>query len=485
MKLLLSKIVFTSLSLSSLSSLLPSVSADDNGENWNYDGTCIDQSQCLVLQVVEEARKCGSASCEYEVCWETVVGIDYGLLEWEGQDEAIWSGCKEERNTGVDYIGDMAKAGALDTAEGGCPNVRNSHGKGYWDDECHNPNTFTGAGLGAEGATANFEKVCQVVSPGHTIHFLMHSWKRMDKKFGSATEFQMRELSCAGTATVGDTGGKSLGSATCLPSTSDPSSPNGQTYFPTSDPAEGGTCVPPADTGGIKNEGTECVWSYTAPNACQFEESGDPTCHLDDNADTICPNDGPVAELYVNPNNPNPNDPPPRVPLHGFQFDGGAGEVVTFSVHNPYADPNVSHSESVADAHDMYVVYDQANELGNEVCNLESGYGNCATNTAYTAKCRSDGYAIITVFASGKDAESAAAKQITNGGTGTDTYMCCPKLPQPQEAYGKQFTSAWTYLVHCSCPSSQPGRRNLRSSVSEQFQSGALFTGETKVLHNL
>jgi len=484
MKLLQSKIVFASLSL--LSSVAAEETNNNAEKNWNYDSTCIDQSQCLSFHVAEEARKCGSASCEYEVCWESVVGVDFTLLWSAYQDEVIWDGCKEETNRGVDYVGDMAKAGTTDEAEGGCPNVRNSHGKGYWDDHCHNPNSSTGNGIGAEGATANFEKVCQVVSPGHTVHLLVHSWMREDKNDASATHGQIRELSCAGTASIDDTGGKSLGSATCLPSTSDPDSPNGQTYFPTGDPAEGGTCIPPENTGGIKAEGVECVWSWTAPNECQFEESGDPTCHLDDNADTICPNDGPVAELYVNPNTPNPNDPPPRIPLHSFQFDSNGGQAVTFSIHNPYADTSVIHSASIADAHDMYVVYDQANELGNEVCGSETGYGNCATNTAYTAKCRSDGYAIVTVFASGKDATSAAAQQITNGGIGTDTYMCCPNVPQPNGAYGKQHTSAWTYLVHCSCPSNSEGRRNLReSSVSELFQSGALFTGETKALYNL
>jgi len=463
---------------------MSAVSADDNGQNWHYDGTCIDQSQCLVVQVVEEARKCGSASCEFEVCWETVIGIDYEELLWEEENNAIWQGCKEERNTGVDYAGDMAKSGSLDTAQGGCPNERNTHGKGFWDNTCVNPNTFTGTGLGEAGATANFEKVCQVVSPGHTIHFLMHSFQRMDKLWGSENEGVLRPLSCGGTATIDDSGGKSLGSASCLPSTSDPNSANGQTYFPTGDSSQGGTCVPPDDTGGVKTEGTECVWSYTAPTACQFEESGDPTCHLDNNVDSLCPNDGPVAELYANPTRPNPNDPPPQVPLHNFKFDNDGGQAITFSLYNPYADPNVSIQDSVSEAHDMYVVYDQANEIGNEVCSLESAYGNCATNTAYTAKCRSDGYAIVTVFASGKDAESAASKQITDS-TGTDTYKCCSKLPQPNGAYGKQFTAAWTYLLHCNCPSSQQNRRHLRSSISEAFQSGALFTGETKELYNL
>merc|ERR1712194_504769 len=155
-------------------------------------------------------------------------------------------------------------------------------------------------------------------------------------------------------------------------------------------------------------------------------------------------------------------------------------------MYNPYADPAVSHIESIPSGHDMYVVYDQANEIGNEVCRQETAYGNCATNSEYTAKCRSDGYAIVTVFASGKDADSAAAKQITNG-SGTDIYKCCPQQDQfqPQGAYGKQFTAAWTYLIHCECPSSQQGRRLLRSSISERFQAGDLFTGETKELYNL
>jgi len=474
MKLLFSSLIFSALSMSV-------VSADDTGDNWNYDSTCIDQSQCLVLQVAEEQRKCGSASCEFEVCWETVVGIDFDMLfmeETAEADQAIFDGCKEERTSGIDYIGDVAKSGSLDSAEGGCPNDRNADGKGFWDNNCHDPDTTVGSG---GGLRANFEKVCQVVAPGHTIHFLMHSNRREDKDWQSDTDGQLQELSCSGAATLDDTGGKNLGNASCHPSTSNPYAQYGQTYFPTDDPSQGGTCIPPAGTGGIKAEGVECVWSYTAPSTCQFEEN-DPICYDNRNADTLC-DAGPVAELFVHSSNP--NQPPPQVPLHNIKHNNDDGETVTFSLFNPYADPNASLADSIVDAHDMYVVYDQANEVGNEVCNQETAYGNCATNTEYTAKCRSDGYAVVTVFASGKDAASDAHKQITNE-SGTDVYRCCANQDQPHGAYGSLYTAAWTYLLHCECPASQAGRRHLSlSSISERFQAGDLFTGETKELYNL
>lgn len=472
MKILFSSLVFSALSMSV-------VSADDS--NWSYDSTCIDQSQCLVLQVAEEHRKCGSASCEFEVCWESKVGIDFNkwfIKNTADADKTIFDGCKEDRTTGVDYVGDVAKDGSLDSAQGGCPNERNSHGKGFWDDNCVNPNTATGSG---GGAVANFEKVCQVVAPGHTIHFLMHSHERKAMDWTQDSFNQTQELSCSGQATLTDTGGKSLGTASCLPSTSNPYAQYGQTYFPTDDPSQGGTCIPPEGTGDVKAEGVECVWSYTAPSTCQFEES-DPICYDNKNADTLC-DAGPVTELYVHPDNP--NQAPPQVPLHNIKHNDDGGQTVTFSLYNPYADPNVSLADSIADSHDMYVVYDQANEIGNEVCKQESAYGNCATNTEYTAKCRSDGYAVVTVFAAGKDAESAAHQQVTNE-EGTDVYKCCPHQDQPHGAYGKLYTAAWTYLLHCECPASEAGRRRLSlSSISESFQAGDLFTGETKELYNL
>ncbi|CAJ1935263.1 unnamed protein product [Cylindrotheca closterium] len=477
---------------------------NDFTEDIVYDGTCAGQSACLGFTVHEVQRRCGSGSCEFTVCYQTEVGYVAADKYYEvfsknvesdrsNMDEATEAAleasketCKLHPDYGVDYAGNMHTESFSD--EGGCQNADNPSGKGYWDETCINPETAdASSGIVTSTTGSRFSRFCQVAYPGQTVHFMMHSYNRLDWNGENPTP-----VTCSGSAEIGALDGDDAkwGKSQCAPSTSNSTAPKGQTFFPATDGSTGGTCSE-------EPEGNECVWSYTAPTDCAYEENY-PTCYITqesvDTVDTLCgASAGPVVEYFEHANNP--NGPPPRVPLHDIVMNGDG--TVSFKIYNPYgnyAEPinytSTEHLYKGDDFHNMYVVYDQANEIGNEVCDLQPGSGKCATDEEYTAKCRSDGVAIVTVFASGFDETSGAAQDITNG-SGTDVFECCPATYQPLDHYNTAQTAAWTFLVHCECPEDEEAdpdrlrRRNLSESVSNKFQNGKLFTENQKKLHNL
>lgn len=460
-----------------------------------YDGTCGAQANCLGFTVKEVQRRCGSGSCEFHVCYSTEVGqvstdvflTTYMANNYDGDAaaQAVVESCLQHPDVGVDYAGNI-NADSPDEDTGGCLNGKNSHGKGFWDETCINPETADAStGIVQETSAAggvSFDTFCQVVAPGHTVHFLMHSYNRLDWNGENPAPVQ-----CSGSAELAaSTEPDKWGNAKCAPSQSS-SSGNGQTYFPATDGTAGGTCSE-------EPEGVECVWSYTAPNECRYEEN-DPTCAISEASVKtlyLCGDDFPVVEYFEHPNNP--NDAPPRVPLHNINHNGDG--TVSFQIYNPYGNysepinysPGAAHADDYKygpggseDFIDMFVVYDQANEIGNEVCALETAAGKCASDNEYVAKCRSDGVAVVTVFASGFDADSLAAKQVK--GDGTEVFDCCPDTYQPDAHFNAATTAAWTFLVHCDCPSAS--RRHLKESVSAKFQAGELFSENQKKLHRL
>lgn len=461
-----------------------------DGGTMVYDGTCNEQANCLGMTVHEIQRRCGSGSCEFYVCYETEIG-------WTSADAwtaaAIESGiaagtagalaeCKLNSDYGVDYAGNMHTDATFD--DGGCLNTDNASGKGYWDETCIDPEVAAAStGISTTTTQQRFSTFCQVAYPGQTVHFMMHSYHGLDADGQTANA-----VSCSGTSSIGPEDGDEAkwGTTSCAPSSSSKSNANGQTYFPATDGTVGGTCS-------SEDEGEECVWSYTAPTNCAYEENY-PACYItQDSVDTVnnlCGEDaGPVVEYFEHSNNP--NGAPPRVPLHDIKHNGDG--TVSFKMYNPYgnyAEPidytSNDHLYEGDDFHNMYIVYDQANEIGNEVCDLQTGAGKCATDEEYTAKCRSDGVSVVTVFASGFNSDSGAAQDITNA-EGTDVFQCCPETYQPLDHYSKGQTAAWTFLVHCDCPDeiANLDRRQLKESISSKFQSGELFNENTKKLHNL
>jgi len=469
-------------------------SADWNVNAVGYKGGCSDQANCLGMVVQEIQSRCGSATCEFQICYYTAVGhiaADKILEHYiaNGADAASAAAstmqeCMLHPDFGVDYAGNMATDTNLDN-EGGCLNAAHSKGKGFWDETCVNPEVADeSTGINALGK--RFTQFCSVARPGETVHFMMHSINGLDWDGENA-----ETVVCTGTADISAQEGEEdkWGQSHCAPSSQN--GPNGQTYFPATDGSEGGTCSDAA-------EGTECVWSWTAPTECRYEENT-PICAIsEDSVNTLtstCPDGEPIVEYYEHPNNP--NDAPPRVPLHGLVHNDDG--TVSFQVYNPYGNYTepIDYSDSTTEEGndwryaddspiDLYVVYDQANEIGNEVCDVEYALGKCATDNVYTAKCRTDGVAVVTVFASGEDKDSAAAAQITND-LGTTPFECCPASYRPDGIYTQQTTAAWTFLIHCDCPEGDvEARRQLKESVSSRFQKGELFESENlKKLHNI
>jgi len=464
-------------------------------ENIRYEGTCADQSHCLGFTVREVQRRCGSGSCEYYVCYYTEIGhvsadvftSSYMSNGWNGNlaAEATLDECKQHPEYGVDYAGNINTL-SPDEDTGGCLNTANPKGKGLWDETCINPEVADAStGITTVMLKNRFSDFCQVVAPGHTVHFMMHSYNRLDWN-----GLNPAPVSCSGSAEVIASGGEAdkFGSSKCAPSSQN--GPYGQTYFPATDGSSGGTCSD-------QPEGDECVWSYTAPNECRYEENN-PTCHITqasvDTVTSLCPGHS-VVEYYDHANNP--NDPPPRIPIHDIAHNGDG--TVSFQIYNPYG----NYSEPIdygqgsptefdylygpggsSDFADLYVVYDQANEIGNEVCELETAAGKCPSDNTYTAYCRSDGVSVVTVFASGMDATSSAAQQITNG-EGTEVFECCPTSYDPN--FTKASTAAWTFLIHCDCPddNAQDRRQLRKEDISAKFQRGELFSENQKKLHKL
>merc|ERR1719223_121069 len=462
-----------------------------------FHGTCEDQAQCLGVVVSEVQKRCGAGTCEYYVCYSSQVG-DRAASAWydsfvhngfDGDAAALYAvnQCLQHAELGVDYACNT-NVPAPDEDTGGCLNTPNSAGKGIWDEYTTNPEITDEEGITTTLEHTRFGDFCQVVSPGHTVHFLMHSLNSLAWNGDSPEPVG----ACSGTAEIDVLGeADKFGSSKCAPSSLN--GPNGQTYFPASDGSTGGTCSDAP-------QGNECVWSYTAPNECRYEEN-DPTCYISkesvETVTSLCDGSS-VVEYFKHPNNP--NDAPPRVPIHNIAHNGDG--TVSFSIYNPYG----NYSEPIAydgtpcdaacdllygpggayDFHDLYVVYDQANEIGNEKCELETAAGKCASDNTYTAKCRTDGVSVVTIFASGKDATSAAAQQITNDGEGTDVFGCCPKNYDPN--FQADSTAAWTFLIHCDCPedNNAQDRRQLRKAdVSSKFQRGELFSENQKKLHKL
>jgi len=443
--------------------------------------------------VTEVQRRCSAGTCEYFVCYSTKVG-DRAANAWftayhdgySGDDAATYAvnQCLQHAELGVDYACNT-NVPAPDEDTGGCLNTPNSAGKGVWDEYTTNPEVTDEEGVTTTTEQTRFSDFCQVVAPGHTVQFLMHSHNSLDWNGDDPQPIG----ACTGTAEVAASGeADKFGSSKCAPSSINGA--NGQTYFPASDGSSGGTCT-------SEPEGVECVWSYTAPNECRYEENN-PTCHITqasvDTVTSLCPGNS-VVEYYDHANNP--NEAPPRVPLHNIVHNGDG--TVSFQIYNPYG----NYSEPIdygqgsptefdylygpggsSDFADLYVVYDQANEIGNEVCELETAAGKCPSDNTYTAYCRSDGVSVVTVFVSGMDATSSAAQQITNG-EGTEVFECCPTSYDPN--FTKASTVAWTFLVHCNCPEDNNlDRRQLRKEdISAKFQRGELFSENQKKLHGL
>jgi len=228
-----------------------------------------------------------------------------------------------------------------------------------------------------------------------------------------------------------------------------------------------------------------------------MHEEGIPVCDISqasvDTVTSLCPGHS-VVEYYDHANNP--NDPPPRIPIHDIAHNGDG--TVSFQIYTPYANFSnpIDYSPGSPtefdwrngpggeyDFHDLYVVYDKADGIGNEVCDVQTAAGKCPPGKTYTAYCRSDGISVVTIFASGMDGTSAAAGQITNG-VGTEIFDCCPKNYDPN--FNADSTAAWTFLIHCDCPEdNNVDRRRLKEDISAKFQRGELFSENQKKLHGL
>jgi hypothetical protein len=425
------KLLFSSLILSTITVI------DGAGLSAGIINTCTQQAPCLQVAVTEIDSKCGSHLCEYEVCWTQL---------------AFVTGCS--KNGDVQYIGDMHRYGDTeDTDEGGCLNEENDSGKGYWDTECTDPANVYSSGA---AYTSFFKGICQVASPGHTVHLLINDGG-----------------TCSGSsplgATITDSTNRGI-TANCLPSTQDSTSATGQTFFPASDGA-GGTCSG-------EDEGYDCIWSITVPAECLYQEGGS-TCDdsVNANEEDICL-DSSVLNYYEHEK----NGAPPIVPIHDITLNGDG--TVNFRVANPFED----------EFHDLYTVYHEAADDGNEECNKELSATSCPSDTVLTASCLDDGkYTVVTIFAAGFDAESGAAELIAAADSGgSEIYECCPTSIEPADHVLPEHVAAWTYVIYCECPEDAeetPVRalrvRNLNEDLAEQFQRGELFDAQTKKLYGL
>jgi hypothetical protein len=402
--------------------------------------TCRGQQNCLMVTINENSSPtiCGS-QCEYQVCWHQV---SFWNTRGGGNSKDDW--CMKFGN--VDFIGDMHHDGAYDG--NGCINEQNSDGKGYWDDTCLDPAT-----VWADSYVAGFRHVCQNVAAGHTVHLLISDGG-----------------SCEGTGELEDATSNGI-TAYCAPSTQDltHTNPGGQTYFPSSSGAGGGTCSG-------EDEGDECVWSITVPSTCAYEEGG-PYCVDNDNHDTVCPEMESVLKYYENTK----NDPPPITPIHDITIHNNG--TVGFKVKNPFE----------SDLHEIYTVYHSSDGKGDEVCEKEMSAMECPQDKEFTALCMDDGaWTFITIFATGLDANSGAATLVSNheGGSqgGSDVYACCPTSGELSGHLSKEYTAAWSYLIHCHCEEEETPQRALlqvSNDLLERFQRGDLFDDELKQIYGI
>jgi hypothetical protein len=425
-------VVFSSITTSSVVTGTPSINDPSD--------TCRKQQNCLMIIINENPTPtiCGS-QCEYQVCW-------HQLSFWSTRGRRSFADyCMRFGN--MDFIGDMHHDGALDG--GGCVNERNSEGKGYWDQTCLDPAT-----VWQDSYVAGFRKVCQNVAAGHTVHLLISDGG-----------------SCSGTGQVAESTKNGM-TAYCAPSTQDlgHTNPGGQTFFPSTNGEGGGTCSG-------ADEGTECVWSITVPNTCKFEEGIPHQCIDNDNHDTVCPEMDSVLKYYENTK----NDPPPIVPIHNITIHGNG--TVRFKVKNPFG----------SDLHDIYTVYHSADGKGNEVCEKEMSAMECPQDKEFTALCMDDGaWTFVTIFATGLNVNSGAAILVRNQETGiqegSDVYDCCPTAGELSGHLSKEYTAAWSYLIHCECDEAEeaPVRAlQVSNDLVERFQRGELFDDELKEIYGI
>lgn len=420
------KLLFSSIVLATLSN-----TAHSAGTSFGSMNSCTEQAGCLQVTVNEVASKCGSPVCEFEVCWQQLTGA---------------SGPACGKFGDVQYVGDMHRFGDFEnTADGGCVNPDNAGGKGYWDETCTDPENVYSSGVAFQSF---FSGVCQVVSPGQTAHLLVNDG-----------------ASCSGAASIPAATGDGL-TAQCLPSTQDPTSATGQTFFPASE-GPGGTCSG-------EDEGYECVWAITVPSACEYEE-GPFICDtsIDRNDETVCEDDGSVLNYYEHDR----NDAPPEVPIHDIVQNGDG--TVSFRVLNPFGD----------DVHDLYTVYHEAADDGNEECNMEEEASSCASDTVLTAECLNNGtYTVVTVFAGGYTASAGAPSLVMDAESeGNEIYKCCPVPEEESFETTPANVAAWTYVIYCECPEATRRLRagNQEDSLAAKFQRGELFDERTKQFYGI
>mmetsp|Transcript_36842 Transcript_36842/g.89493 ORF Transcript_36842/g.89493 Transcript_36842/m.89493 type:complete len:448 (+) Transcript_36842:222-1565(+) len=424
--------------------------------------TCGDQRKCLSVTVAEIQSECESGSCEYEVCWRQLTGGVNNCEKWGD----------------VEYLGDMHRYRDKTLHDGGCLNEENEDGKGYWDNDCQDPNQVYSSGT---GWFTFFEKVCQIVPPGHTAHLLIYDGDSCDVPY--ADEGVTDQI----------TSGNVKLPVYCSPSTQDldMTNPGGQTYFPDpNDPDGGGTCS-------AKREGEECVWSVTVPSECSFEETlcTDGTGE-NPNSATVC--DGTsnpgfdVLEYYENEN----NGPPPQPAIHDITLNGDG--TVSFRAMNPYGQ----------EFHDVYAVYPKPGDYSNwnEACAKEQSASQCTNDVVLTAQClhADQKFTLVTVFVAGYTDQASAAVNINGNSEGNSIFACCPMDNEPLNQIQKSHVSAFTYLIHCGCGDENAfdfgdvPHRLLRVSTGTQeevlasrdainmaFHSGDLFDEELKELHGL
>ncbi|KAL3937425.1 MAG: hypothetical protein SGBAC_007476 [Bacillariaceae sp.] len=442
--------------------------------SYGYMDTCGDQSSCLQVTVAEIQSECDSGSCEYEVCWRQKAGGVGGCQKWGD----------------VEYLGDMNRYRDKTIHEGGCLNDENSEGKGYWDNECQNPSQVYSSG---RLYYSFFDKVCQIVPPGHTAHLLIYDGDscdvESDRDVGVTAQITSMNIQLP---------------VYCAPSTQDAdvTNPGGQTFFPDhdNDPLGGGTCSD-------KREGEECVWSITVPSYCSFEET---LCTEgtgeNDNSDQLCAGSNfDVLEYYDNDN----NGPPPKPAIHDITLNGDG--TVSFRAMNPFGE----------EFHDVYAVYPKPGDFGNwnEACAKEQAASQCTNDVVLTAQClhADQKFTLVTVFVAGYTDQSSAAVNINANSEGNSIFPCCPMDNEPINQIQKDHVSAFTYLIHCQCDdaaatgtatgtatgggdSPEPPARLLRVSTGAQaeqllhanrdainvaFHSGALFDEQLLELHGL
>jgi len=431
------------LSIAALLSALTEINADSAG----YMDTCFDQESCLRVTVTEIESECESGSCEYEVCWRQISG---GIGECQKWGDVVHLGDMHRyRDTESDYFNPKT---------GGCLNEVNAAGKGYWDEDCADPENVYSSGVAYQSF---FEDVCQVVSPGHTAHLLIYDGESCSvDHYGKGLTAQRPD--------------NNLGiTAYCSPSTQNEgmSNPGGQTFFPSpDDPNAGGTCS-------TKPEGEECVWSITVPSDCSREEThcADQTGE-NQNADTLCADttNKKLLEYYENDN----NAAPPKPAIHDIALhDDG---TVSFRVMNPFG----------AEFHDLYAVYPKPGDYANwnQACDKEQAASECTSDVVLTAKClhEDQAFTLVTVFVAGYTDTSAAAALINTNHAGNSIFSCCPTDNEPLNQIQSSHVSAFTYLIHCGCGHGQgQADRLLRTEhyvdeartqeITEAFHKGELF----------